>query len=105
MVECVAPVMNDLVKLLQREKLLVSDGRQDEGEYIVYRAFHGRLVLGRTHTRRQDRRAVMFGHLLIAFVQNQLIAGMLDDTDFQIVRHQHPSHATKMIACIDMGGN
>ena len=104
MIESLQAFMDRLIQLRQRQKLAVPQSRQNEGRDDTNGTFHRRLVLGRTDSGRQDRRAVMLRQLLIRLVENDLILAMLLHTGFQVVALDDPGNAAEVFERIHMSG-
>ena len=85
MIKGVKPLTDDLVKFPQAEKLLIADSGKNEDGYFPHRPLDGRLVLGGANPCGHNRRAVVLRQFLIAFVENQLGARVLDDEQYYSV--------------------
>lgn len=102
MVESLQTVPYRLIQLRQRQKLAVPQSRQNEGGDDAYGALHSRLVLGRTDSGRQDRRAIVLRQFLIRLVENDLILVMLLHSGFQVVALDDPGDAAEVLVGIHM---
>ncbi len=104
MAENLQSFVDRLIQLRQRQKLAVPQSRQNEGGDDDYGALHSRLVLGRTDSGRQDRRAIVLRQFLIRLVENDLILVMLLHSGFQVVALDDPGDAAEVLVGIHMSG-
>ena len=79
MIELVQSLTNGLIQLCQGQKTAVAQCCQDEITDNPYRAFHHGLILGGTHSARQDRRSVVLGKVVVGFIQRDLASPVRDD--------------------------
>ena len=103
MVEVVQLVPYCLIQFRKRKELTVPQSGKDPSGYDTNRTFHRRFILGSAGTGRQNSRAVMLRHLPVDLVNNSLILGVLNYTGFEIIRHQKPGYAARMLIRLDMG--
>ena len=86
---------DNFVKLSQAEKRLIANRRQNERGDRPHRSLDRGFVLRRTHSRWDDRRAVVLRQLLIRFVKHKLSPGIFDHACFEIIRHKNSCRAAE----------
>ena len=90
------------LRLLNREELALPQSRQNPCGREFYRPFRQRLVFRMFHPRRNNRRVIVFRHLLIAPVQYRFVARIALYARFQVVRNQQTRYAAEVIVGVNM---
>ena len=93
---------NRLVEFAQREKLHITQCRNNPGLHQTNRRFRSTFVLRFADTGRYDCGTVILGKFLITAVQHGFITGVRYSCGLAVVRDEQPCHAAEIIESVNM---